>query len=68
MQPNKFELNEDEIAAVSGAGWCEAGFMALGGIAGAAVGGYLTGGFGAAGGFSLGVTLGQDVGDMVCSA
>lgn len=64
---DNYDFTDEALMLVSGAGWCEAGFMAIGGIAGAAIGGYLSGGFGAAGGFSLGVTLGQDVGDMVCT-
>ena len=61
-------LSNQEIDLVSGAGWCEAGFMAAGGLIGGGVGGYFSGGFAAAAGFSLGVTLGQDLGGMVCSS
>ncbi|GGW83161.1 hypothetical protein [Alteromonas halophila] len=60
-------LSDSDIGQVSGAGWCEAGFMVAGGLLGGGIGGYLSGGFGAAGGFTLGVALGQDVGDMICS-
>ena len=62
------ELDSQEIVNVHGADLCTAGFMALGGLAGGAIGGYFSGGLAAAGGFSIGVTLGQDLGEFVCSS
>lgn len=67
MHDRKIVLTDEQIKLVAGGGWCEAGFMAVGGILGAGVGGYFSGGLAAAGGFSLGVTLGQDLGQMICS-
>lgn len=64
---NIMELSEAEIARVCGSGWCEAGWMTVGGIAGAGIGGAISGGWGAAAGFSFGVSIGQDLGEAFCS-
>ena len=61
------ELTFDESMLVGAAGWCVASFMFVGGAGGAALGGYFSGGLAAAGGFSLGVTLEQNFGEMVCN-
>ena len=61
------ELTFNESMLVGAAGWWVASFMFVERAGGAALSGYFSGGLAAAGGFSLGVTLGQDFGEMVCN-
>ncbi|ASD68807.1 MULTISPECIES: hypothetical protein [Pseudoalteromonas] len=62
-----FELNLSSVKQVTGAGVCEGSFRLAGAIIGAGIGGYVSGGFGAAAGFSFGQQVGVWAGDMFCS-